>query len=112
LLGLIIILRNQKKTVSSMSKIFELIFPEELSGVEIEGVDVQMLALDAVRLVDYFFKQSTLTEEQHHVLKEIHGDLPKVVRALSGGHKKYFQHIQQAVSDVMNVLKEQHGLFA
>lgn len=88
-----------------ISNIYELVFPEELSGEEVAGVDVQMLALDAIRLVDYFTREAQLSEEQYEVLIEINNDLPKILDGLQGEHLNYFKKIQDAITEVVQNVK-------
>jgi len=89
-----------------MSNIFELHFPEELAGVDIEGVDVQMLALDALRLLHYFAHESDFTPEQYRVLQEIASDLPKVIKGVDEEHKKYFRKLAHAVQEVQGAYQK------
>ena len=86
-----------------MTNIYELHFPGELAGVDIDAVDVHMLALDALRLLSYFARESDFTPEQYRFLLEIKADLPKVIKGVEAKHKKYFEAIQKSVEEALNV---------
>ena len=86
-----------------MNNIYELIFPEELAGVDIDGIDVQMLALDALRLLSYFARESNFTPRQYEVLLEIESDLPKVIKGVDAQHKNYFKKMQKSVHEALSV---------
>jgi len=83
-----------------VGNIFEQHFPEELAGAEIDGVDVQMLSLDALRLLEYFAHESDFTKEQYAVLQEIEADLPRVIKGVEEKHKNYYRKLAQAIKDV------------
>ena len=79
------------KVAKDITDIFKLHFPQELSGAVIDGIDIQMLASDSVRIIDYFSKHHELSAIQLKVLKENQKDLQVVLPLLDKLFVEYFK---------------------
>ncbi len=95
-----------KNRPSQHKEINELQFPDELYGVVIEGIDVQILALDSLRILDYYAKNHELSEIQLSVLKSNHKDLKVILSHLTGSPQGYFKKIEERVTDLLNRLNQ------
>jgi len=83
-----------------IDQIFEMPFPIELSGEVIDGISVEMLTSDSLRLIDAFNKQSQLTNIQTKVLKQCSEELHIITKKVEKTHKSYFCAINHAINDI------------
>ena len=81
--------------------VYELPFPDELSGVIIEGIDVHILAADSLRIADYFAKHNELTATQLAVLKQNSEELKVILPHLKAEVRGYFEKVGELVNDLL-----------
>ncbi|MCA9406290.1 MAG: hypothetical protein KC684_07130 [Candidatus Omnitrophica bacterium] len=86
-------------------EIYDIPFPEELSGEVVEGIDIQMVASDSLRLIDAFCKKATLSDIQLKVLKESAQELETIILNIDDLYKPYFGRIRQAVENILKQIK-------
>ncbi len=86
-----------------MSKdIYKLTIPEEVYGLIVEGIDLQILSSDSVRIVEaYIVQEGELSEIQVRVLQQCHHELQVVILNTKGLVKYYFTHVEVAVREVI-----------
>lgn len=79
--------------------------PEEAYGQVIEGIDLQILSSDSVRLIEAYVKQEgELSEIQVKVLYLCEADLQAVIPKVSPPLKDYFMRLHLGVLDVIKKL--------
>jgi len=80
--------------------------PEEIYGQVIEGIDLQILSSDSVRIIEAYVKQEgELSDIQIRVLNQCENELEKVLQKSEGNIAKYFAQLQHGVKDVLEKLK-------
>ena len=76
--------------------------PEEAYGQVVEGVDLQILSSDSVRIIEAYVKQEgELSEIQIRVLHQCELDLQAVIPKVSPALRNYFMHLHLGVLDVI-----------
>ncbi len=85
--------------------IYKFRIPEELYGQVIDGIDLQILSSDSVRLIEaYINQEGELSDIQKRVLLQCARELAGVIPKTDGDIKKYFVQVQQAVAGVIEKL--------
>lgn len=80
--------------------------PEELYGTIIDGIDLQILSSDSVRLIEAYAQQEgELSEIQEKVLRQCDRELQIVIPKTQGKLHVYFKQLLRGISDVIKKLE-------
>ncbi len=80
--------------------------PEEIYGQVIDGIDLQILGSDSVRIIEAYVKQEgELSEIQTRILHLCERELQDVMRKTDGKVQIYFTKLHSGISDVIHKLK-------
>ncbi len=86
-------------------KNYKFNIPEEAYGQVVEGIDLQILSSDSVRLIEAYVKQEgELSEIQVKVLHLCELDLQAVIHNVNPSLKDYFMRLHLGVIDVIKKL--------
>lgn len=87
-------------------EIYKFRIPEEIYGEVIDGIDLQILSSDSVRIIEAYIKQEgALSEIQKRVLHQCERELDLVIKKTGGKAKIYFVHLRGGVRDVIAKLQ-------
>ena len=83
-------------------EIYKFRIPEEIYGEVIDGIDLQILSSDSVRIIEAYIKQEgQLSEIQKRVLHQCEQELKIVTLKTSGQTQIYFMKLQVGVGDII-----------
>ncbi len=86
-------------------EIYKFRIPEEIYGEVIDGIDLQILSSDSVRIIEAYIKQEgELSEIQKRVLRQCERELKTVIPKTAGQIQIYFTKLQTGVGDIINKL--------
>jgi hypothetical protein len=84
-------------------EIYKFRIPEEIYGEVIDGIDLQILSSDSVRIIEAYIKQEgELSEIQKRVLHQCEQELKIVTLKTSGQAQIYFMKLQVGVKDILS----------
>ncbi len=84
-------------------EIYKFCIPEEIYGEVIDGIDLQILSSDSVRIIEAYIKQEgQLSDIQKRVLRQCEQELKIVTLKTSGQIQIYFTKLQVGVRDILN----------
>lgn len=88
-------------------EIYKFRIPEEIYGQVIDGIDLQILSSDSVRIIEAYIKQEgELSDIQKKVLRQCSGELEIVVSKTEGNIKNYFVKLDRGVRDLIAKLDQ------
>ncbi|MCB9771283.1 MAG: hypothetical protein H6754_01840 [Candidatus Omnitrophica bacterium] len=80
--------------------------PDEIYGQVIDGIDLQILSSDSVRIIEAYVKQEgELSEIQERVLHQCERELQVVILKTEGKLREYFKQVLHGIMDVIKKLK-------
>lgn len=86
-------------------EIYKFRIPEELYGQVLDGIDLQILSSDSVRLIEaYINQEGELSDIQKRVLLQCARELAAVIPKTDGKIKEYFLQVERAVAGVIQKL--------
>ncbi len=86
-------------------EIYKFRIPEEIYGEVIDGIDLQILSSDSVRIIEAYIKQEgQLSEIQKRVLHQCERELKAVIPKTAGEIQIYFTKLQSGVEDIIHKL--------
>lgn len=84
--------------------------PEEIYGQVIDGIDLQILGSDSVRIIEAYVKQEgELSEIQTRILHLCERELSVVIPKTEGQSQRYFVQLHDGVLDVIRKLSQSNG---
>jgi hypothetical protein len=86
-------------------EIYKFRIPEEIYGHVIDGIDLQILSSDSVRLIEaYINQEGELSDIQKRVLHQCERELQVVTLKTDGQIQIYFMKVQAGVRNIINKL--------
>ncbi len=86
-------------------EIYKFRIPEEIYGEVIDGIDLQILSSDSVRIIEAYIKQEgQLSEIQKRVLNQCERELAIVIPKVGQKVQIYFVKLQSGVKDILSKL--------
>lgn len=83
-------------------EIYKFRIPEEIYGQVIDGIDLQILSSDSVRIIEAYIKQEgELSEIQKKVLRQCERELQIIIQKTQGEIRFYFNQVQEGVRNVI-----------
>ena len=83
----------------------EIPFPDNLSGEEINGIDLVLLDSDTAGLIDKFIHHdSQLDSNDFNILRQCYRELESVEKELQGQQKEYFMTLLNIARQIINYL--------
>jgi hypothetical protein len=68
-------------------------FPDGCAGEEVHGVDLVMLDADTAGIVSHVIGGTPLTSDQRIILNQLIAEFDRVVPALTGHARQYFERL-------------------
>jgi len=85
-------------------------FPEDCSGLEVQGIELALLNTFAAGCIDTFVSNNgCLDRERISVLKQCAEDIEVVVPMLQGEAMDYFEELQLLSQEVLRVVSKING---
>ncbi len=84
--------------------------PEDIYGQVIDGIDLQILSSDSVRIIEAYVKQEELSEIQERVLHQCDRELEVVIKKTGEKTNRYFLQLQEGIRDVIRKLAHGHQI--
>ena len=79
--------------------------PEEIYGIVIDGIDLQILSSDSVRIIEaYIVQEGELSEIQKRILRQCDRELAVVIMKVDEKVKIYFSRLHLGITDVIRKL--------
>lgn len=92
--------------LSMGEEIYKFRIPEEIYGQVIDGIDLQILSSDSVRLIEaYINQEGELSDIQRRVLLQCARELAVVISKTQGQVQIYFTKVHCGVDDIVDKLK-------
>ena len=86
-------------------EIYKLTIPEEIYGTVIDGIDLQILSSDSVRIIEaYIVQEGELSEIQQRILRQCEYELAAVILKTDVKVKIYFSKLHSGITDVIRKL--------